>query len=159
MGQLSSYLHTITRENVMPEVASQDFSTVLGPDVQFKGTLTFEKNLCIHGKIEGTVTSSGVLHVARDGKVQAEVQAGSIIIEGDVRGPMTASDRIELKQTAHCEGDLRAARLVVDAGAVFSGHVTVGPEAVSKQQPKPQVQVMRPVLAAATKNAEPQPVR
>lgn len=161
MGQLNNYLQTIVRENVMPEVPSQDCATVLGPDVQFKGTLTFEKSLCIHGKFEGNLTSTGLLHVARDGKLQAEVQAGSIVIEGDVRGPLVASDRIELKQTAHCEGDLRAARLIVDAGAVFSGHVTVGPEAVNKQASKPQAQVVRPSVAPANsnKNAEPQAVR
>ena len=28
------------------------------------------------------------------------------------------------------EGDLKTSRLVVDEGAVFSGHVTVGPDAI-----------------------------
>jgi hypothetical protein len=67
--------------------------------------------------------------------MQADVEAGSIIIEGDVRGNLTATDRIELKQSARYEGDLSASKLVVDEGAVFSGHVTVGPDAVKGGTP------------------------
>ena len=60
----------------------------------------------------------------------ADVEATAIIVEGEVRGNLTANERIELKQSARYEGDLNATKLVVDEGAVFSGHVTVGPEAV-----------------------------
>ena len=56
--------------------------------------------------------------------MQADVESGAIVVEGDVKGNLTASDRVELKQTAHYEGDLRASKLVVDEGAVFTGHVT-----------------------------------
>ena len=45
------------------------------------------------------------------------------------------SDRIEMKPTARYEGDLTTAKLVVEEGAQFRGHVTVGPDAVKT---KPQ---------------------
>jgi len=65
-------------------------------------------------------------------------------VEGEVKGNLTASDRIELKQTARLEGDVRATKLTVDEGAVFSGHVNVGPDAVKGKPP----QAGRPVGAA-----------
>jgi len=58
----------------------------------------------------------------------------------------SASDRIELKATARYDGDLRASKLVVDEGAVFSGHVTVGPEAGKGRPPQG---ANRPMPAAA----------
>lgn len=114
----------------MAETGNQDFPTTIGTDASFKGEMTFEKGLRLQGRFEGKMSTPGRLHVAKEAKMQADVEAGAIIVEGDVRGNLTAADRIELKQSARYEGDLSAAKLVVDEGAVFSGHVTVGPDAV-----------------------------
>src|SRR4051794_13207510 len=107
-----------------------DFPTTLGPDATFKGELSFEKGLRLQGRLEGKINTPGRLHISREAKMQADVDAGSIVVEGDVKGNLTASDRIELKQSARYEGDLQTSKLVVDEGAVFSGHVLVGPDAV-----------------------------
>jgi cytoskeletal protein CcmA (bactofilin family) len=128
----------------MAEAANQEFPTVLGPDAVFKGEMSFEKGMRVMGRFEGKVVSSGRVHVAREAKVQADMEAGAIIVEGEIQGNLSASDRIELKQSARYEGDLRAAKLVVDEGAVFSGHVSVGPEAVKAKGPLPAGGVARP---------------
>src|SRR5215213_10010529 len=107
-----------------------DFPTVLGPDANFKGELSFEKGMRLQGRFEGKITTAGRLHISKEAHMQADVESAAIIVEGDVKGNLTASDRIELKQTARYEGDLRATKLTVDEGAIFSGHVTVGPDAV-----------------------------
>jgi cytoskeletal protein CcmA (bactofilin family) len=108
---------------------NQEFPTILGPDASFKGELSFEKGLRLQGKFEGKINTPGRLHVAKEAKMQADVEAGAIIVEGEVRGNLSAADRIELKASARYEGDLRSSKLVVDEGAVFSGNVSVGPEA------------------------------
>src|SRR3954470_20595583 len=107
-----------------------DFPTVLGPDANFKGELSFDKGMRLMGKFEGKVSTPGRVHVAKEAKMSADVEAGGIVVEGEVHGNLSANDRIELKQSARYEGDLRANKLVVDEGAVFSGHVTVGPDSV-----------------------------
>jgi cytoskeletal protein CcmA (bactofilin family) len=128
----------------MADNAGQEFPTILGPDASFKGELTFEKGLRLMGKFEGRITSQGRLHIAKEARMQADVEGGAIIVEGEVKGNLTASDRIELKQSARLEGDLRATKLTVDEGAVFSGHVTVGPDAVKNRPP-----VSRPAVSVA----------
>jgi cytoskeletal protein CcmA (bactofilin family) len=129
----------------MADLPSQDFPTIIGPDASFKGELTFEKGLRLQGKFEGKINTAGRLHVAKEARLQADVDAGSIIVEGDVRGNLSASDRIELKNSARYEGDLNASKLVVEEGATFSGHVTVGPEA-AKNRPAVSVSVNRPAI-------------
>lgn len=114
----------------MADTPSQDYSTILGPDASIKGEVSFEKGLRLHGRIEGKVTTQGRLHVAKEARMMADVEAGSIIVEGEVKGNLTATDRVDLKQSARYEGDLVASRLTVEEGAAFSGHVTVGPDAV-----------------------------
>jgi cytoskeletal protein CcmA (bactofilin family) len=111
---------------------NQDFPTILGPDATFKGELSYEKGMRLHGKLEGKINTPGRLHVSKEAKMQADVDAGAITVEGDVHGNLSANDRVELKQSARYEGDLRSSRLVVDEGAILVGHVTVGPDAVKK---------------------------
>jgi len=144
----------------MAEQGSQEFPTIIGPDASFKGELTFEKGLRLQGKLEGKITTAGRLHIAREAKMAADVDAGAIIVEGDVRGNLTASDRIELKQTARYEGDLMTAKLVVDEGAVFSGHVTVGPDAVKGgSKPPTHGAASRPPTGAGGPQPQGQPVK
>jgi cytoskeletal protein CcmA (bactofilin family) len=115
--------------------AGQDFPTILGPDAVFKGELTFEKGMRLMGRFEGKINTPGRVHVAKEAKLHADVEAGAIIVEGEVQGNLVANDRIELKQSARYEGDLRSSKLVVDEGAVFSGHVSVGPDGQAKRPP------------------------
>ena len=124
-----------------------DFPTVIGPDASFKGELSFEKGLRLQGRLEGKINTAGRLHVAKEAKMHADVDAGAIVIEGEVRGNLTAGDRIELKQSARYEGDLTASKLVVDEGAIFSGHVTVGPDSA---KPKPAGAATSPAVNRPT---------
>lgn len=109
-----------------------EFPTIIGPDASFKGELTFEKGLRLQGKFEGRISTQGRLHIAKEAKMQADVEAGAIIVEGEVKGNLNASDRVELKNTARYEGDLTASKLVVDEGASLIGHVQIGPDAGGK---------------------------
>src|SRR5215207_4225625 len=113
----------------MADAGNQEFPTILGPDAKFKGELAFEKGMRVMGQFEGKVTTPGRVHIAKEAKMNADVDAGGIVVEGEVHGNLSANDRIELKNSARYEGDLRASKLVVDEGAIFSGHVTVGPDA------------------------------
>jgi len=119
----------------MAEAGNADFPTILGPDAVFKGDLSYDKGLRLQGRFEGKINTPGKLHVAKEAIMQAEVDAGAIIVEGQVKGNLTASDRIELKNSARYEGDLTTSKLVVEEGAIFSGHVSVGPDVVKRATP------------------------
>ena len=138
----------------MADPTQQEFPTIIGPDASFKGELSFEKGMRLMGKFEGRITTPGRLHIAKEARMQGDVESGSIIVEGEVKGNLTAADRIELKQTTRLEGDLRATKLTVDEGAIFSGHVTVGPEAV-KNRP-PQTHAARPAIGVMQGAGQPQ---
>jgi cytoskeletal protein CcmA (bactofilin family) len=135
----------------MADIAGQEFPTVIGPDASFKGELTFEKGLRLQGKFEGKISTGGKLHIAREAKMQADVEATAIVVEGEVKGNLSANDRIELKASARYEGDLHAAKLVVDEGAVFNGHVSVGPEVSKGGRATPPLQRATPVSATPVK--------
>jgi len=122
-----------------------EFPTIIGPDASFKGELTFEKGLRLQGKFEGRINTQGRLHIAKEAHMQADVEASAIVVEGEVKGNLSASDRI-------------AGKLVVDEGASLVGHVSVGPD-VAKRTGRPSpapVGINRPTPPAPTGNANPQ---
>ena len=141
----------------MAEAGNQEYPTILGPDANFKGEMSFEKGLRLMGRFEGKMNTPGRLHIAKEARMQADVDCGALIVEGDVKGNLSANDRIELKATARYEGDLRASKLTVDEGAVFNGHVTVGPEAIKgKPGGTPGAGAGAPARVGATGPAQPQ---
>jgi cytoskeletal protein CcmA (bactofilin family) len=143
----------------MADAGGQEFPTILGSDANFKGELSFEKGMRLMGRFEGKINTPGRLHIAKEAKMSADVDAGAIIVEGEVQGNLSASDRIELKQTARYEGDLRASKLVVDEGAVFNGHVSVGPDGQAKRPGGGQASpgVPRPTIQAPPPQPQQQP--
>ena len=141
----------------MADAGGQEFPTILGPDAVFKGELNFEKGMRLMGRFEGKINTPGRLHIAKEAKMAADVDAGAIIVEGEVQGNLSASDRIELKQSARYEGDLRASKLVVDEGAIFNGHVSVGPDGQAKRPGAAQPGMQRPAIQPPPPQPQQQP--
>ena len=100
---------------------------ILSGNVEIEGSITFEKELLIDGKVQGQITSDGVLTIGENADVRAEIKAKSISIFGQVHGNITATERFELKSKCILEGDLKAARLVMEEEATFIGQSEVIP--------------------------------
>jgi cytoskeletal protein CcmA (bactofilin family) len=130
----------------MPEQITtkpDEFATVIGPDAQFKGELTFQGGVRIDGQFEGSITTSGKVFVTKGGRLRAEVRAGSLVVEGTIEGNVHAEDRAELRATCTLRGDLKAAKLLVVEGATFVGRCEVGPAAsqVATAAPKSAAEI------------------
>lgn len=119
---------------------------VLSSDVEIKGTVKFQHDLIVDGKIEGDIHSTGNLTVGENARLKAEIKTGTVVVYGKVHGNMTATDRIELKASAEVIGDINTKTLVIEGGAIFVGKSTVG-------APSPQsapVPETKPIQPAAT---------
>ena len=98
---------------------------ILSGDVEIEGSITFEKELLIDGKVQGQITSDGVLTIGENADVRGEIKAKSITIFGQVHGNIAATERCELKSKCILQGDLKAARLVMEEEATFIGQSEV----------------------------------
>lgn len=103
---------------IMPENPNKN---ILSKDVEIKGNIRFTNELIIDGKIEGEISSDGVLTVGENADIRGEVKTKSVTVLGKVQGNITVTERAELKARAHLVGDLKAARLVIEEGATFVG--------------------------------------
>ncbi len=99
---------------------------VLSSDVEIKGTVKFNHDLVVDGKIEGEISSDGSLTIGENARIKAEVKTATVIVYGKVHGNLTATDRVELKASAEVVGDIKAKTLSIEPGAIFVGKSTVG---------------------------------
>lgn len=110
---------------------------VLNYDVSVVGILRFTDDLLVDGSVEGEITSDGVLTVGANASIQAgeknkvAVRTQSAIIHGKVVGDIVVTDRVELAATAEVVGDITAAKISIQEGAVFVGMCRVGSPAVA----------------------------
>lgn len=110
---------------------------ILSSDVEIKGTVKFANDLVVDGKIEGEVASSGNLTVGENARLKAEIRTGTVTVYGKVHGNITAATHVELKASAEVIGDIKAATLSMEAGAIFVGKSTVGAAAQSSTPSAP----------------------
>ena len=96
--------------------------------------------------VEGTIElEANSLTIGPNGRVDAEVSAKNIVIEGKVTGNVKAGDRVDIRKTGSLHGDLSTARIVIEDGAVFRGSIDiVKPAPVAAPTP-----ALKPVPAAA----------
>jgi cytoskeletal protein CcmA (bactofilin family) len=138
---------TIDPKKYMAEHSGKD---ILSSDVEIKGSIKFQKELLIDGKVEGEINSDGVLTIGENADIRGEIKTKSITVYGKVQGNITVGERCELKSRCTLQGDLKAARLVIEEGATFIGksEVTSGggtksatpaarPEIVRNEEPAP----------------------
>ncbi len=98
-----------------------ELNALLGRGSTFEGKLTFEGQVRIDGRFVGQVLTRDTLVVGEGGQVQAEINAGTVVIAGHVEGTIVATQLVHLAATARVKGNLETPMLAVDKGAQFNG--------------------------------------
>jgi cytoskeletal protein CcmA (bactofilin family) len=102
-----------------------DFDTILSPDIDFSGTLNFEKPFLIRGKVSGEISARGLLVVDEEAVVNASIDASRVVIRGFVKGDVIAAEKVEVSLTGRLEGNITAPEIFMETGCVFNGRCTM----------------------------------
>lgn len=109
-----------------PAVRAAKSAARLGRTLSIKGELVGEEDLVVDGEFAGTVElGAHSLTVGPQGRVQADVHAREIVIEGTLRGKLRATERLVISRSGNVVGDLVAARVVIEDGAYFKGSIDI----------------------------------
>ncbi|MEY3252245.1 MAG: hypothetical protein RL227_1218 [Pseudomonadota bacterium] len=107
--------------------AQPPIRTLIGEGTVIRGELKFEDGLRIDGEVYGDVTASAgsrtLLVVSEKARVHGKVNAGHVIINGEVTGPIIASEMLELQPRATVVGDVRYEVLEMHPGATIDGEL------------------------------------
>jgi cytoskeletal protein CcmA (bactofilin family) len=101
--------------------------TLVGEGTVLRGTLQFDGGLRIDGEVFGDVLaesgSRSLVVISEKARVHGKVNAGHVIINGEVRGPVTSSEMLELQPRATVTGDVRYEVLEMHPGAMIDGEL------------------------------------
>jgi cytoskeletal protein CcmA (bactofilin family) len=101
-----------------------NISPGVGHSIHIKGEVTASEALVVAGHIEGAIEVNGhPLTVAEGASVTATLQADTVIIHGQVKGEISAANKIVIRETASVDGELSAPIVYVADGAVLHGRV------------------------------------
>ena len=99
-------------------------ATVIGREIKFRGEISGSTDLLIDGEVDGVIRlTSARLTVRADGRVRATIVAQDVVVVGLIEGEIRATGRVELRDGAVVLGDIFAARLSIEEGAILRGVV------------------------------------
>ena len=97
----------------------------IGQGIFIKGDLNGSEDLVVEGRIEGSITLKNHLLVGQTGLLEANVQSEAVTVYGEILGDVSATQKIELNETARVVGDLDAPSIFLADGAKFRGRINM----------------------------------
>jgi len=103
-------------------------NTVIGSSIVVDGEITGVESLVVQGTVKGRIGVSENLYVENSATVEADIEAASVEVGGEVTGNVTASTRVEIKAEGRMVGDVRSPRILIADGALFKGSIDMDVE-------------------------------
>jgi cytoskeletal protein CcmA (bactofilin family) len=119
-------LAPVSSAPVTKNVVRHDTSTPssIGPGLKIRGELSGSSDLYIDGEAQGRITLPGSrVTIGPNGRVQADIEAREIVIEGTVQGNLKARESVRLLSSSQVQGSVLTQRIGIDDGARLRGKV------------------------------------
>lgn len=109
--------------------APHQTAAVIGPSIHIEGQLTGEEALIIEGRVNGTIDlKDNNLTIGENGKIQANVYANTIRVDGELNGDLHGKERVHISKTGKVTGNIFAPRVSIEDGAKFRGSIDMNGE-------------------------------
>lgn len=110
-------------------------TTIIGEGITLKGELHGAGPVVVFGRFEGDIVVEGTITVGEGGYVDANISAGTIVIDGVVRGNLSAVANVEIGATGALTGSVKSGALNTSIGATVKSEIwlerSVKPETTS----------------------------
>ena len=103
-------------------------AAVLGATIKVKGDISGDENLLIEGQVDGSVMlANHELTIGKTGRLNADLTAKTIRIDGEVNGDITGKDKVVVSSTSHIKGNIVTPKMTLEEGARFKGTIDIDP--------------------------------
>ena len=96
-------------------------TALLNEGAAFDGRLTFEGTVRIGGEFRGEIFTKDTLVINPGARVEAQIEAETVILSGTVKGNIFARRRVLMHPPAVFQGTVTTPSLRIDEGVVFEG--------------------------------------
>jgi len=130
----------------------------IGKSVIIKGELSGSEDRTIEGQVDGKIElRQNVLTIGPNGRIKAEIFAKAVVVQGEVVGNITATEKVDIRDAGSVDGDLAAPRIAIADGAHFRGSIDMKREggAAASTSAKPAASTASPQAGAQTTTAKP----
>lgn len=103
------------------EIEAGQVTALLDHGASFEGRLTFEGTVRIGGKFKGEIFTNDTLVINPGARIDAQIEADTVIISGVVKGNIFARRRVIMHPPAAFKGTVTSPSLRIDEGVVFEG--------------------------------------
>ena len=98
--------------------------TTIGPTVSISGELTSGEDITVEGRVNGQlIVRDSALTIGEQAQLHADIRGARVMVRGQLKGSIVATERIELAASAAVEGSLSANRVVLADGSRFNGGI------------------------------------
>ena len=106
----------------MTEIAETS-SNIVAQGTRMEGKICFDNLSRVHGTLVGEVSSTegSTLVLSETALVEGSINADTLIVDGFVRGDITAKTRVVLSGTGRVIGNIKTPSLTIEFGAYFEG--------------------------------------
>ena len=101
--------------------------TAIRAGARFEGVIVLHRSARIDGQVHGQVLAQEAVWVGEEGRVEGRVEAGEVVVAGELSGEVRARNRIELLPTARVRASLETPRLALAEGSQLEGPCHTGP--------------------------------
>jgi cytoskeletal protein CcmA (bactofilin family) len=99
-------------------------TSLLAVGAELHGDLRFQGAVQIDGILKGNLLATeGMVRISEQGRVEGEIRAPHIIVDGEVQGDVHASSHLELGARARIRGNLYYAVMEMAMGAQVEGRL------------------------------------
>lgn len=107
---------------------------MIGAKVKVTGDIESSEDLLVEGEVNGTITlAENELVIGNAGKVQANIEAKTIRIEGEVQGDIVGRERVVITASGNVQGNVSAPRVMLEDGGRFKGSIDMGNKPAQSQ--------------------------
>ena len=101
-------------------------AATIAKSLEIKGEVICSDWLYIDGKVEGSISQpGGRVTVSRDAQVAANISAREVVVLGEVRGNIDASDRVDMRSESSLIGNVITQRISIGDGVFFEGSMEI----------------------------------
>ncbi|MSQ49834.1 MAG: polymer-forming cytoskeletal protein [Betaproteobacteria bacterium] len=112
------------RRNNKPQ---NHIDSLIGATTRIEGNVFFSGGLRVDGVVRGNIVAladqPGTLVLSEQARIDGEVQAAHVVVNGTITGSVNARETLELQTSSRVKGDVHYKSIEIQQGAVIEGRL------------------------------------